>query len=484
LSKQFNIQKLSVIPGVTVVYVPETITVHLGAPDEEAENVTVNFIDYIENVASSELYPTWPEDALRANIHAIVSIAMNRIFTEWYRSRGYNFDITSSTQYDQSFVYNRGIFENISQIVAEIFDQYIIREGRLEPLFAQYCDGRVSQCEGMYQWGTVDLAEQGYDPYEILQYYYGNDINLVKYSPVGNIETTYPGTPLKLGDTGDLVLLLQFTLNVISTNYPGIPKILPADGVFSPVMESAVKTFQKTFNLPSTGIVDKGTWYKIKNVYVAVRKLAELTSQGTLLQNIPIDITTNISEGEVVPYIQLVEYFLNVLSAYYATIPAVDINGILDESTRNSIIEFQKTMGLPATGIIDNQTLNTMYNSILGILVTLPPAAVSLPRLIFPGTPLKRGSEGPDVLLMQEYLAYISTAMTDITYVPYDLVDGVFGPITESAVITFQQKFGLNPNGIVDEETWNTIVDVYRNLRFGETRLLGQFPGENLGEAT
>jgi len=483
LSKQFNIQKLSVIPGVTVVYIPETITVHLGAPNEEAENVTVNFIDYIENVASSELYPTWPEDALRANIHAIVSIAMNRIFTEWYRSRGYNFDITNSTQYDQSYVHNRGIFDNISQITDEIFDQYIIREGRLEPLFAQFCDGRISQCEGMYQWGTVDLADQGYDSYEILQYYYGNDINIVKYSPVGNIETTYPDTPLKLGDTGDLVSLNQFALNVISTNYPGIPKILPIDGVFSPVMENAVKIFQTTFNLPPTGIIDKGTWYKIKNIYVAVRKLAELASIGALLQDIPLDITTEIEEGEVVPYVQLIQYFLNVLSAYYATIPAVNIDGIFGLETRSSIMEFQKTMDLPVTGIIDNQTLYTMYNSILGIIVTLPPAAVALPRFIFPGTVLKRGSEGPDVLIMQEYLAYISTAIQDITYVPYNLVDGVFGPITESAVITFEQEFGLTPDGIVDEETWNRIVDVYRNLRFGEERSLGQFPGVNLGES-
>ena len=479
--KQSYNKKLSVIPGLTEVYIPETITVHLGAPNENAENVTVNFIDYIKNVASSELYPTWPEDALRANIHAIVSIAMNRIFTEWYRSRGYNFDITNSIQYDQAYVHNRGVFDNISQIVDEIFDQYIIREGRLEPLFAQYCDGRTSQCEGMYQWGTVDLAAKGYDPYQILQYYYGNDINIVKYSPVGNIETTYPGTPLKLGDTGIHVLLSQLALNDISTNYPGIPKIYPVDGVFSPLMESAVKAFQTAFNLSPTGIIDKGTWYKIKNIYVAVTKLAELSSQGVLLSQIPIDFTSNIEEGEIVPYVQLIQYFLNVLSAYYDTIPAVDIDGVLGPLTRTSIIEFQKTVGLPATGIIDNETLNAMFNSVLGILVTLPPSAVSLPRLNFPGTVLKRGSEGPDVFIMQEYLAYISSVVESVTNVPYNLVDGVFGPITESAVITFEKEFGLTPNGIVDEATWDKIVEVYRDLRYGEKRLTGQYPGVELG---
>jgi len=476
---QSNMQNiLAVNPGITSVVIPETITVHLGRPDEPAENVTVSFLDYIKNVASSELYPTWPESALRANIHAIVSIAMNRVYTEWYRSRGYNFDITNSTQFDQSFVYKRGIFDNISSITDEIFDEYIAREVRVEPLFAEYCDGRVSQCNGMYQWGTVDLAEEGYTPFEILQYYYGADINIVKDAPVGNIETTYPGTPLKLGDSGINVYLAQLQLNNISTNYPAIPKIYPVDGVYSPLMESAVKTFQSTFNLPSTGIIDKGTWYKIKNVYVAVRKLAELISRGVLLSEIP---SGEIEAGIVVPRVQIVQYYLNVLSTYYNTIPAVDITGVLDPLTRNSIIEFQKTMGLPTTGIIDDETWNLINKIMLGIFITLPPTYVSLPRIGYPNIVYKRGSEGPGVVVVQEYLAYISSVIPSITYVPYNLVDGVFGPITESAVIAFQKEFGLTPDGIVDEETWNKIIDVYLNLRYGEERLAGQYPGIELG---
>ena len=478
MSKQFNIQKLSVIPGITVVYIPETITVHLGAPNEVAENVTVNFIDYIKNVASSELYPTWPEEALRANIHAIVSIAMNRIFTEWYRSRGYNFDITNSTQYDQSYVHNRGIFENISQITDEIFDEYIARNVQVEPLFAEYCDGLVSQCNGMSQWGSVDLADQGYTPFEILQYYYGNDITIVTDAPVENLEVTYPGTPLKLGDSGIYVYLAQLRLNNISTNYPAIPKIYPVDGVFSPLMESAVKIFQSTFNLPSTGIIDKGTWYKIKYVYVAVRKLAELISKGVFLSEIP---SGDIETGIVVPRVQIVQYYLNILSAFYRSIPAVDITGVLDPQTRTSIIEFQKTMGLPTTGIIDNETWKSITNIILGILKTLPPTIVSLPRLTWVNIVYKRGSEGPGVVIIQEYLAYISSVIPNITYVPFNLIDGVFGPITESAVITFQNEFGLVPDGIVDEETWNKMIDVYLDLRYGEERLTGQYSGVELG---
>ncbi len=170
------------IPGAaiphTIVSFPANITVHLGPPDEEALNVTVPYLDYIKNVASSELYPTWPEEALRANIHAITSIAMNRIFTEWYRGRGYDFDITNSTQFDQAYVHERGIFDSVANIADDIFDEYVVRQGHIEPLFTEFCDGRISQCNGMYQWGSVDLANQGYTAIDILRYYYGNDVNI------------------------------------------------------------------------------------------------------------------------------------------------------------------------------------------------------------------------------------------------------------------------------------------------------------------
>ena len=461
------------IPTTSFVTIPETITVHLGAPDEVAENVTVPFIEYIRNVASSELYPTWPENALRANINAIVSIALNRVFTEWYRSRGYNFDITNSTQFDQAFVYKREIYDNIAKIVNESFDDYIVRQTRVEPLFAQYCDGRISQCDGMYQWGSVDLAEQGYTPFEILQYYYGNDIEIITNAPVGTVEETYPGTPLKLGDSGTIIYQLQLVLNDISVNYPAIPKIIPVDGIFSPNMESAVKAFQTVFNLPPTGVIDKGTWYRIRIIYVAIRKLAELVSRGFILSSIPVEAPEDLSRL-VIPRVQLVQYYLNVLSSYYATIPFVDITGVYDEATRQSLIEFQKTMELPLTGIIDDATWDTINKTMLGIFITLPPYAVSLPRIAFPNIVYRRGTEGPGVVVIQEYLAYISSVIPSITYVPYNLVDGVFGPITESAVITFQQEFGLDPDGVVDKDTWNTMVDVYRNLKLGEERLFVQ----------
>lgn len=248
-------------------FIPETITVHLGAPDSNAENVTLPFDEYITNVASSEIYPTWPESAIRANIYAQISFALNRIYTEYYRSRGYDFDITNSTAFDQSFIKGRDYFENVGRIVSEIFDSYIVRQGSVEPLFTAYCDGREVNCEGLSQWGTVSLANQGYTPYEILQYYYGNDINIINDVPVQVPNSSLPPRPLRLGSGGDEVRTVQLRLNRISDNYPAIPKIALPDGVFSFDTEDAVKSFQETFSLEPDGIVGRATWYKILFVY-------------------------------------------------------------------------------------------------------------------------------------------------------------------------------------------------------------------------
>ena len=217
----------------TTPVIPQFITVHLGAPDEEALNVTVPFMDYVKNVASSEIYPTWPENSIRANIYAQISFALNRIYTEYYRSRGYDFDITNSTAFDQFFVDERNIFENISQTVSEIFDSYIRRQGFIEPLFAQYCNGTTVTCNGLSQWGTVDLANQGLTPYEILQFYYGNNIDIVTDVPVQNVTASLPPNPLRIGSVGDDVRQIQIRLNRISDNYPSIPKIYPTDGIFT-----------------------------------------------------------------------------------------------------------------------------------------------------------------------------------------------------------------------------------------------------------
>lgn len=235
--------------------VPESIVVHLGPPGSAAQNVTVPFAEYIKNVASSEIYPTWPESAIRANILAQISFALNRVYTEYYRARGYDYDITSTTQFDQAFVPDRGIFENISQIVDDIFNNYIVRQGRVEPLFAQFCDGVRTKCGGLSQWGSVDLAEEGMTPYEILQYYYGGDIGLVMNAPVGGNVPSYPGRPLRRGSVGEDVRTIERQLNRIGRNYPAIPAITQLDGVFGPETESAVRTFQQIFSLDADGVV-------------------------------------------------------------------------------------------------------------------------------------------------------------------------------------------------------------------------------------
>jgi peptidoglycan hydrolase-like protein with peptidoglycan-binding domain len=461
------------IPGLTQVVIPSAITVHLGAPDEAAENVTLPFLDYVKNVASSELYPTWPETALRANIYAIVSTALNRIFTEWYRAQGYNFDITSDTSVDQAFVLNRGIFDSISVLADELFDSYITREGQIEPLYAQFCDGRVTWCPGLLQWGTVSLAEEGYTPYEILQYYYGTDINIQTDTPIAVAGETYPGFPLRLGDNNPYVLLMQIYLNTIGVNFPAIPRIPNPTGTFNEITQEAVTAFQNVFDLPATGIIDKATWYRIRRIYVAVTQLAELTSQGIIISEIP-EFTPTPGPAEVVPRVQAVQYFLNVLSVYYNSIPSVDINGVLDTHTRTSLMEFQRTFNLPITGLVDEQTWNTMFNAVSGILQTLPPSAIALPALLWPGITYQSGSEGPGVYLIQQYLTYIASVLEGIP--PAD-PDGVFGPQTELAVRTFQEYFGIDVTGVVDRYTWDRIVLIYRNLRFGDTSNISQLEG-------
>lgn len=453
------------IPGLTQVVIPAAITVHLGAPDEPGENVTVPFLDYIKNVASSELYPTWPEAALRANIYAITSTALNRIFTEWYRAQGYNFDITNDTRFDQAFVHNRGIFDTVSVLADELFDSYIIRRGQIQPLYAQFCDGRVSWCPGLLQWGTVELAEQGYTPYEMLQYYYGEDIDIKTDTPIAEAFETYPGISLQLGDNNPYVLLMQIRLNTIATNYPAIQRIPNPTGTFDEATQEAVRQFQDIFNFPVTGIIDKSTWYGIRRIYAAVTKLAELTSRGIMLSEIP-EFTPTPGPEEVIPRVQIVQYFLNVLSAYYNSIPSVDISGVLNTQTRTALMEFQKTFNLPITGLVDEQTWNTMFNAVSGILETLPPSAIALPALLWPGVTYQVGSEGPGVYLLQQYLSYIASVLEGIT--PTD-PDGIFGPQTELAVRTFQEFFGIDVTGVVDRYTWDRIVLIYRNLRFGDT---------------
>ena len=330
-------------------YIPETITVHLGAPNESAPNVTLPFTEYISNVASSEIYPTWPENAIRANIYAQISFALNRVYTEYYRIRGYDFDITNSTAYDQYFVQDRDFFENIVQIVGELFNSYVARQGSVEPLFTQYCNGTTVTCEGLSQWGTVDLANRGYTPYEILQYYYGDDINIITDVPVENITASVPDRLLRLGTAGDDVRQIQIRLNRISDNYPSIPKIAIPDGVFSFDTEDAVRRFQEVFSLPADGIVGTSTWYAIQFIYNAVKRLNELDSEGIALSEVTQQYTESIGPGSTGVEVQNIQYLLSYLSAFYSEIPQVSIDGIYGSATEDAVRAFQRKFELPIT---------------------------------------------------------------------------------------------------------------------------------------
>ncbi len=468
-------QEQIIIPGGPAVYfatVPEFITVHLGPPDEEAENVTVPFIDYIKNVASSELYPTWPESALRANIHAIVSVALNRVVLEWYRSRSYKFDITNSTQYDQAYVQNRGIFDVISNITDEIFNQYVVREGQVLPLYTTFCDGSVSKCNGLYQWGSVDLANAGYSPIEILRYYYGDNIELIENVPVSGMGLTYPGEPLEPGESSYVILRQQLGLNRIAENFPAIPIIYPADGYYGPSTEAAVRVFQSVFNLPVTGIIDNVTFYKIRQIYVAVSKLSELTVPESIYEEIYDISRETMLEGDIRPRVEILQYFLDILSLYYNSIPPVAYTGIFDEQTRLAVAEFQKVMRLPVTGIVDTVTWDTLFNTVRGIFNTLPPDKVYLPLLRYQGIDYMKGDgiERPGVFIIQELLSYIALVIPTI---PPITENGIFDDKTERAVIAFQTMAGLEPTGIVDRDTWDELVRIYREQRFSGIMLPG-----------
>ncbi len=355
----------------TYVAVPEFITVHLGPPDSAAENVTVSFPEYIKNVASSEIYPTWPENALRANIYAQVTFALNRIYTEWYRSRGYPFDITSSTGYDQKFIKNRNIFENISEIVDDIFNRYVVRQGSQNPYFTEYCNGTTVTCRGLSQWGTVDLANQGMTPYEILQYYYGNDID-IKLAPILPYMESYPGEPLRLGDREYEVRLIQQRLNRIARNFPAIPRINPVDGIFGQQTENAVKTFQRVFNLTPDGIVGPGTWYKISFIYSSVRRLSELYGESESLSEVPVQFVEPLELGDSGERVRLLQYYINVLAAFYEEISEVREDGQFGEATRQQVLNFQRVFGLAQDGIVGIGTWDALYDAYLGILRSVP----------------------------------------------------------------------------------------------------------------
>ena len=395
-----------------IPYVPQNITVHLAGPNTYAANVTVPFADYVKNVASSEIYPTWDESALRANIYAIVSFALNRIYTEFYPSRGYDFDITNNTAYDQAFVNGRSYFDNVSRIVDELFNDYLRRPGFVEPLAAKFCNGTTVTCEGLSQWGSQNLAQQGYDSTQILRSYYGN-VEIVNNAPIMGITSSYPGYPLRRGTSGPSVVTVQVMLNRIAQNYPAIPKIANVDGIFGSRTEASVKKFQEVFGLTVDGIVGKATWYAMVRLYVAVTELAELRSRGQQFYASSWLVSDPLQTGSTGEKVRHLQYMLSVLSQYIPQIPPLTIDGVFGSATRNAVVAAQEYFGLPANGVVNAATWDEIYDQYSGIenttlrnLETFPPAnlsnspqrqryARSTTITQFPGRDLSAGNQDP-----------------------------------------------------------------------------------------
>lgn len=433
--------------------VPNTITVHLGKPDDNAKNVTVSFTDYISNVASSEIYPTWPVESLKANIYAIISFTMNRIYNEWYRSKGYNFDITNSPIYDQAFVYNRSTYENINNIVEEIFNNYVVKGNSIDPYFTRYCDGRNTTCNGLSQWGSVSLANQGKSALEILRYYYGNDINIRYDAEVGDT-IGYPGYVVRLGSAGNPVLAIQRDLRRIRKNYPAIPNITSTLGIYDEETVNAVKKFQEIFSLPVTGSVDKATWYKIKYVYTSVKKLSDLYSEGLSEDEATFLYEDELNYGDTGIEVEHIHYFLDAIAFLDPDIPRLKTNSIYNDNSITMVKAFQEKYKLPVTGVFTYRDWNKLKEIYDNILINLNNEFVND---LYPDNFLSLGSSGDDVVRFQRYLLAICKYDHSI---PGVRVNGIFDDLTNRSVLKLQKDFGLDQNGVVGPILWRKVVEL------------------------
>ena len=457
----------------TAVVIPKTITVHLGRPNESARNVTVSFRDYIANVASSEVYPTWPEQALRANIHCQISLALNRIYTEWYPSRGYSFNITGSPGVDQAYVHGRTVFDVMVRLTDELFNTYLRKAGTVNPYYAEYCDGKTVSCPGLKQWGTVSLANEGRSALSILRYYYGSSIETARTSNIAAIPQSYPGSPLRQGASGTSVYTLQRQLNRIAKDYPAFGK-LTVDGAFGPAMAETVKKFQRQFGLTADGVVGRSTWYKISYIYVSVKDLAELTSEGETASGVLSDGAwggVTLRTGSRGAAVEQLQFWLNTLSQYVSSIPSVTVDGVYGSGTAAAVRAFQRRYGLTADGVTGRATWEAVYAQFVSIQ-----SDNGTPNA-YPGAALRQGDKGQNVRLVQFWLKIARTVYTALNNLK---VDGAFGAATKRAVQAFQRYFGLSADGVVGRTTWNKLHEVYTDIAndlLSEKLRPGEFPG-------
>ncbi len=435
-------------------YIPTYITVHLGAPSAQAENVTLSFHDYVKNVACSEIYPTWEENALRANILAITSFALNRVYTEFYRSRGYAFDITSSTAFDQAFVNGRNYFANVTALVDELFDDYIRRVGFVEPLAAKFCNGTTVTCEGLSQWGSQYLARQGNGWLRILKNYYGENIEIVTNAPKRGSMESYPGTALRQGSRGRSVALIQRALNRISQNFPAIPK-LRVDGIFGANTENSVRAFQNAFSLDADGIVGRITWYAIERVFAAVLNLSELYSQGLRYEDLDWDSPEALEVGDRGDQVRQLQYMLSIVAQFVREVPSLAVDGIFGPDTRDAVLAFQGYAGLPRTGRADEDTWNRVFDQFAGI----ESSVLSDPAL-FPSA--RSGQTVP---------SNVRARLTALGYT---------GGTLSQALRRFQADQGLAQSGQLTAQTAQAVTAAFEALDFAATTRMTQYPGTPL----
>ena len=395
---------------------------------------------------------SWPEEALRANIIAQVSLALNRIWTEWYPSRGYSFNITGSPGYDQAYVNGRTVFAVMERLTAELFNTYVQRSGDAEPYFTEYCDGKTVTCPGMKQWGTVDRAREGLNALQILRYYYGNRVQLVTTNNIAAIPSSYPGSPLRRGSTGTNVRILQKQLSRIAKDYPSFGK--PAvTGTFDEATENSVKKFQKQFSLTADGIVGKATWYKISYIYVSVKDLAELTSEGETAEGIQSAggwPGTVLRRGSTGSSVEQVQFWLSDLAQFDSSLVRVSVDGSYGAATERAVRAFQRKQNLTADGVVGQTTWNALYAAWVD-------AQSDLGGTAWPGTALRRGDTGMEVRLAQFWLRLAADNYSALRTVT---VDGSYGAATVSAVTAFQSLFGLTADGVVGRSTWNKLKEV------------------------
>ena len=417
----------------------------------------------------------WPEQALRANIHCQISLALNRIYTEWYPSKGYSFNITNSTSYDQYYVHGRTVFDVMVRLTDDIFNTYIRKTGTVNPYYAEYCDGKSVTCPGLKQWGTVTLANQGRSALSILKYYYGSNIEIIRTNNIQSIPQSYPGSPLRQGSTGAAVFTLQRQLNRITKDYPFLG-LLTVDGIFGRKMTETVKKFQKQFNLTADGVVGRSTWYKISYIYVSVKDLAELTSEGETFSGTLPDGSWNLGssvlkQGSTGSEVEQMQFWLSTLAQYESSIPSVTVDGVYGSGTAAAVRAFQRRYGLTVDGIVGHTTWTELYDQFRSIQ-----SDNGTPNA-YPGTALREGSSGQNVRLVQFWLKIARTVYTSLANVT---VDGKFGAGTAAAVQRFQRYFGLTSDGVVGRITWNKLYEVYNDIAnklLSSSLRPGEYPG-------